>query len=135
MTTEKSIRLHKEFGVNPTIPLCFWCGKERNEVAMLGAAYAKQAPTHMVIDYIPCDACAALQAQGITVAEARRNLGSASTLTGRWMVLTEQGIRHFVQSEAMLKAVLRARRTLVEPEAFALLLAARERSEGDAEAS
>ena len=32
----KSIRLSKEHGVNPTIPICFWCEKDKNEIAMLG---------------------------------------------------------------------------------------------------
>ena len=30
------IRLSKKYGVNPSIPICFWCGQEKNEIALLG---------------------------------------------------------------------------------------------------
>ena len=30
------IKLSPKHGLNPTIPVCFWCGEERNEVALLG---------------------------------------------------------------------------------------------------
>ena len=28
------IKLSPKHGLNPTIPVCFWCGEERNEVAL-----------------------------------------------------------------------------------------------------
>ena len=31
-----SIKISQKHGVNPTIPICFWCGKEKNEIALLG---------------------------------------------------------------------------------------------------
>ena len=31
-----SILLSPKHGVNPTIPVCFWCGREKNEVALMG---------------------------------------------------------------------------------------------------
>ena len=60
-----SIQLHSKYGVNPTIPTCFFCGKEKNEVALLGAAYEEEAPMHMVIDKEPCDECKGYMAQGV----------------------------------------------------------------------
>lgn len=90
------IRLHPEHGVNPTIPLCWWCGKEKNEVALLGAAYRGEAPRNLVIDYAPCDECAAYQAKGITLIEvvSKPNAYGGSTQperTGRWCVITRDG--------------------------------------------
>lgn len=32
-----NIRLHKDFGLNPTLPTCFYCGEETSEIALLGA--------------------------------------------------------------------------------------------------
>jgi len=49
--------LHKEYGVNPTIPICAFCGEDKNEIALLGAKYKDKAPMHMHIDNEPCDAC------------------------------------------------------------------------------
>jgi hypothetical protein len=51
------IILHPKYGVNPTIPICIYCGKEKNEVALLGAAYKEEAPMYMIIDHEPCDSC------------------------------------------------------------------------------
>lgn len=59
------IKLSPKHGLNPTIPVCFWCGEERNEVALLGHIGDGrkhedfEAPMHMVIDYdavrkMPC---------------------------------------------------------------------------------
>jgi hypothetical protein len=53
----KGIRLHKLWGLNPTIPVCIVCGKEKGEVALLGAAYKERAPMHMIIDVEPCPDC------------------------------------------------------------------------------
>ena len=50
------IKLSPKHGLNPTIPVCFWCGEERNEVALLGHSGDGrkhedfEAPRHMVID-------------------------------------------------------------------------------------
>ena len=57
MSNNSSIRLHPKYGVNPTISSCIICGKEKNEIALLGATYKEQAPMHMVISIEPCDDC------------------------------------------------------------------------------
>ena len=73
-----SIKLSPQYGVNPTIPICFWCGEERGEIAMLGRlgdgrqGEDIQAPMRMVIDYEPCAACQSKMAEGFTVIEATR---------------------------------------------------------------
>ena len=51
------IKLHKEHGLNPTVPICIYCGKDKNEVALLGAAYKEEAPMHMILNNEPCDSC------------------------------------------------------------------------------
>lgn len=49
--------LHKEHGVNPTMPICIICGEEKGEIALLGNAYKGEAPKHMVTSLEPCDKC------------------------------------------------------------------------------
>lgn len=57
------MRLSKKHGVGAVIPLCYFCGKEKNEVALLGAGADKvekelgSMPSRVVIDYEPCDNC------------------------------------------------------------------------------
>ena len=64
----KSIKLSKKHGVNPTIPICFWCGKEKNEVALLGELKGDaEAPKHVIVDYEPCDKCKELFSKGIQI--------------------------------------------------------------------
>jgi len=108
------IRLHSKFGVNATIPLCFWCGKERNEVVLLGAAYRGEAPKNLCLDREPCDKCAANMAKGITIMEAREKHGP----TGRWVVVTEEAVQRLFQPESTVEAVLRHRKAYMEPEVF-----------------
>jgi len=106
MPKEPSIRLHPEFGVNPTIPICLYCDKERNEVVLLGANYPTEAPMHMVVDEVPCEKCAALMTQGIALfgvvdEESRRR-------SGRFIVITEDGARKLF-TEDVIEDVLRCR--------------------------
>jgi len=67
------IKLSPKYGVNPTIPICFWCGEDRNEIALMGhigdgrGNEDFEAPMHSFIDYEPCDKCREIMGQGVTV--------------------------------------------------------------------
>lgn len=67
-----SIKLSPKHGVNATVPVCFWCGQDKNEIAFLGKigkskAEDPEAPMHMILDYEPCDMCKELFSRGIHV--------------------------------------------------------------------
>jgi len=103
------MRLSAKYGLNPTLSTCFWCGKETGEVALLGAAYPKEAPMHMVTSYEPCVECQKLMAQGITCIEANPTPASPDQPplqdrvypTGTWSVVTKEGFaRAFGGAEA-----------------------------------
>lgn len=71
---DKKIKISPKYGVNPTIPICFWCGKEKNEIALLGRIRKgtdsdMEAPKNAVLDYEPCDACKEQFDQGVQVIE------------------------------------------------------------------
>lgn len=104
------IKLSPKYGVNPTIPVCFWCGKERGEIALMGHIGDGrkhedfEAPKYMVIDFEPCEECKKNMALGFTVMEATNSPNSISKMemqkgvypTGRFMVLkTEAAHRIF----------------------------------------
>jgi hypothetical protein len=72
---EDSIRLHPKHGLNPTIPICFFCGKPRNEVVLLGNAYRDEAPMEMCIDHEPCDECKAMMEMGVMLVSVKDNTG------------------------------------------------------------
>ena len=66
---KESIRLSEKHGLNPTIPLCPYCEKPKNQVAMLGAEGDKLAKAlgradgempmhcHLPGDVYPCEDC------------------------------------------------------------------------------
>lgn len=88
MSRNGSIELSPKYGVNPTIPVCFWCGKEKNEIALMGrvrkresrnTAYGTRStrvvdndvemPMRMVLDYEPCDCCKEQFSKGVQLIE------------------------------------------------------------------
>ena len=67
----KGIKISPKYGVNPTIPVCFWCGKQKNEIALMGHMKGDiEAPKNMVLDYVPCEECQNHMAMGVAVLEA-----------------------------------------------------------------
>ena len=65
------IKISPKYGVNPTIPVCFWCGKQKNEIALMGRMKDDiEAPKNMVLDYEPCEECQSRMAMGVAVLEA-----------------------------------------------------------------
>lgn len=99
-----SIELSEKYGVNPTIPVCFFCGEEKNEVALLGKITCKQtkeeieAPMRMVLDYEPCDKCKEQWSKGVAIIEVTKNdLGRPEIApnvqpTGRIVVLNPEAL-------------------------------------------
>jgi hypothetical protein len=66
-----SIRLHRKYGLNPAIPVCFYCGKDKNEILLLGAACKEEAPKHTVFNKEPCDECRKLMGMGVMLVSVR----------------------------------------------------------------
>ena len=65
------IKISPKYGVNPTIPVCFWCGKQKNEIALMGRMKGDiEAPKSMVLDYVPCEECQNHMAMGVAILEA-----------------------------------------------------------------
>ena len=74
----KGIEISPKHGVNATIPVCFFCGKDKNMIAMLGRVRERdphtgravpgsdlEVPMKMVLDYEPCEECASKFKQGV----------------------------------------------------------------------
>lgn len=99
-----SIKFSPKYGVNPTISVCFWCGKEKNEIALCGRIGDGrkhedfEAPKHAVLNYEPCDECKKNMALGFTVMAATTVPNAVSSVemqknvypTGQWVVLKHE---------------------------------------------
>ena len=71
---DKGIKLSPKHGVNPCIPICCWCGKEKNEIVLLGKLKDDaEAPRNAVIDYEPCEECQAKFDLGVVLIEVTKN--------------------------------------------------------------
>lgn len=67
----KGIKISPKHGLNPTIPMCFWCGKQKNEIALMGRMKDDiEAPKNMVLDYVPCEECQNHMNMGVAILEA-----------------------------------------------------------------
>lgn len=63
-----SIKISPKHGVNPCIPVCIFCGQQKNELALLGKLENDaEAPMSAVIDYEPCDECLSNWAKGVAL--------------------------------------------------------------------
>lgn len=133
------IEISPKHGLNPTIPVCFWCGKEKNEIALLGRIREKttnrfganvtkrdsdiEAPRRMVLDYEPCDECQKMWDSGVAVLEVQETptmpnqpeIQKGLYPTSRYVVMTVEGAdRVFPQHAPWSKG----QKVLVDSEVF-----------------
>lgn len=120
------VKLSPKHGVNPTIPICFWCGKEKNEVALLGQINKEdsEAPRRVIMDYEPCEQCKELFSMGIhiigvstePIVETMFPIVNDDNIklypTGSMFVSTEEWVTSFLtvnNQQSMLENVLSSR--------------------------
>lgn len=66
-TKDEGIPISPKHGLNPSLGVCFYCGKETGEVVLHG--YIKgdeEAPKHTVVSYEPCKECQAQWKDNVT---------------------------------------------------------------------
>jgi hypothetical protein len=87
----KGIRISEKHGVNPMIPTCFFCGKDKNEIVLLGRLpNDKEAPMHGVINKEPCDECKSFMEQGVILVSVKDGTDRDNPYrTGGFVVITE----------------------------------------------
>ena len=100
MKDDDYITLHPEHGVNPTIPVCAYCGKERNEIILLGDAFKNKAPMYSVIDLEPCEECKSKLAQGITL------FAIPNDSTFAYIVVKEEAFISFLEANHQPKELI-----------------------------
>lgn len=96
-----AINLSPKYGINPTVPICFWCNKEKNEIAVLGKLpNDTKAPDSCLLDYWPCDQCETIMHRGIVLigttaqpfADGRPPICDNVYPTGNWIVVKPDAI-------------------------------------------
>ena len=99
-----NIQLHKEFGLNPTMPQCFVCKKETGEIALLGNNYKGQAPMHLILSIEPCEACRKeYLTNGVLLVEAENHFGRGNKIekrpTGSFSILKDEAFKRIFNCE------------------------------------
>ena len=135
--SKKGITVSKEHGVNPCIPVCFWCGEEKNEVALLGKLPGDvAAPMKAIIDFEPCPKCQEFMDQGIMLigvtTEQPQNgipcIGNGLYPTGAWSVIREESdlcqLLLEAESEEFKEQTLKTRKCLIDDEMLKDIIAA-----------
>lgn len=121
----RDLRLSDAYGVNPTIPICFVCGKEKNELLLMGRMWDKEkqkeieAPRDMVWDREPCQECKEWMKKGVILISVRdgENDENNPWRTGGWVVMKEEAVRN-IFGGAVVEEVLKKRMAFVEDKAW-----------------
>ena len=115
-----SLRLSEKHGVNPMIPCCFYCNKNKNEILLMGKMKGDvEAPRGQVIDRVPCDECASYMQQGILFIEIRNDEPQSDNpyRMGGWAVLKEDAVLRILDEDNG-KAVIQRRVCFIETRAW-----------------
>lgn len=127
----KSIPISQKHGVNPTMPVCFFCGEPTGEIALLGKLKGDvEAPKHMILSYEPCDKCKKAFSQGILIIGVKNTpvikgqipIQNEPALypTGSYVLATEDFINRSFEPE-MAKHVITFGKCLMEDDELAYL--------------
>lgn len=107
-----SIPISPKHGLNPTVPVCLYCGKDKDEVAICGKINKQddQMPMRCVIDALPCDECRKLWSAGVVLIRVSKTKKgrmvpvkspdgkSTFYLDGSTMLITEEGAQRLFKS-------------------------------------
>ena len=100
-----SIKLSPKHGLNPCMPVCFFCGETKNEIALLGHIGDGrknedfEAPMKAILDYEPCDECKKKFAEGVLLIEVTEvptriemPIAENAYPTGRYVVVKPEAL-------------------------------------------
>lgn len=97
------IRLSPQHGINPSISVCFFCQKDKNELVLPGLLKGDaEAPHRAVWNKEPCDECKGFMKQGIiliSVDEDKTEDFLDPYRSGGWCVIKEDAIKRMIVGE------------------------------------
>jgi hypothetical protein len=91
-----SIRLSKKHGLNPSVSVCFFCGKEKNEIVIPGRLKGDaEAPRKAVWNYEPCESCKKYMSEGVMVCVVKDGSDPENPFrTGRLLVIRDEDAKN-----------------------------------------
>jgi hypothetical protein len=117
-----SIPVSPRYGVNPSVELCFWCGKAKGLVLMGRLREDAEAPRQGVFNREPCPECQEMMSQGVMFISVRNGeSGDNPYRTGRICVITDEGVQRLPIDEPLKSDMLKKRVCYLEDKAWNLL--------------
>ena len=116
--------LSPKYCLNPTIPKCYYCGKDKNEVVLFGLIRGDvEAPRNMVFDKSPCDQCQKYMKYGVILISVKDDSkdNEEPYRTGRFAVVRDRGIRKTVHPKELAEVILQKRFCFVPDQVWDLL--------------
>lgn len=109
---KNSIKLSPKHGVNPTIPVCLYCGKDKGMLALAGKIDKKdtEMPMRCVIDAVPCEKCQKIWSNGIALIRASKTESKNSI-----PVVAQNGENLYIDGSSMVIKEETARRMFQMP--------------------
>ena len=118
-----SITLSPKHGVNPSLAVCFYCGKDSGTIVLPGRMKGDaEAPRRAVWGMEPCKECAGYMAQGIILISVRSGPPDRNPYrTGGWVVVRDEAVRRMITTQELLAQVLKCRWAFVPDDAWNLV--------------
>ena len=111
------IRLSKNHGLNPAIPVCFFCFEQKNEIVLPGILKGDvEAPRAAVWDRDPCDRCGEVMKTACLLLEGTSD--KLEDRTGRMWGIKDRSIKELfsgLKTPALLESTLKYRFCIIEP--------------------
>lgn len=119
MATKDTIQLSPKPGLNPAIPMCYFCGKAKQEIILAGRLSRDdmEAPRAAVWDKSPCDECRDWMTKGVILISVRDN--DQDYRTGGWVVIKDDALRRLMSDSDMLETILKCRHAFVSDTVWA----------------
>lgn len=115
----RGIRLSNKHGVNPSVGLCYFCGKAKDVLLFGRMQDDAEAPHECIHDTEPCDVCKEHMKEGVFFMEARPGEGTDRPRpTGRLVCLKEKAAGELISNPEIRDRILKSRVCLLEPETF-----------------
>ena len=113
----RGIRISEKHGLNPAIPLCYFCNEKKGEIILAGRLMGdREAPKYAVWDMIPCNKCKGYMEMGIICISVKDGeKGYNPYRTGGWAVIKAEAVTKMLDNNVqLLKHVLDKRMMFVE---------------------
>ena len=115
------IRISEKHGVNPCLVVCFFCNKDKNEIALLGKLKGDvEGPHRACLNMEPCDECKSFMKQGVILISCKdSDEGSKNPYkTGGWIVVKEEVIDRMVSPKELAEVIKKKRVAFVPDEVW-----------------